>query len=183
MTGAAAALAEEQAHLERAYRAYEAVLRALRGGRAAMAVDEFAEEALAAMRRERLRFYTQASGPLYFGRIDDAAGAPLYIGRHAVHDHDNRLLVINWRAPAAESFYAATPAEPRGVRLRRRLDIEDRRVAGFVDELLGDHGEDHLTEAIVEDITRRRVGEMRQIISTITPDQYALISAEDRGAL
>ena len=40
-----------------------------------------------------------------------------------------------------------------------------------------------LTEAIVEDITRQRVGEMRQIISTITPEQYGLITQPPDGAL
>ena len=54
---------------------------------------------------------------------------------------------------------------------------------GFVDEPLLAGGEDHLTDAIVEDITRQRVGEMRQIISTITPDQYELISRDVAGAL
>ena len=54
---------------------------------------------------------------------------------------------------------------------------------GFVDETLATEDDDHLTEAIVEDITRQRVGEMRQIISTITPDQYELISRDSDGAL
>ena len=52
---------------------------------------------------------------------------------------------------------------------------------GFVDETLATEDDDHLTDAIVEDITRQRVGEMRQIISTITPDQYELISREADG--
>ena len=51
---------------------------------------------------------------------------------------------------------------------------------GFVDEPLATGGDEHLTEAIVEDITRQRVGEMRQIISTITPEQYELISRARR---
>jgi hypothetical protein len=69
------------------------------------------------------------------------------------------------------------------VRRRRRLDIEDRTVLGFVDEQLAVGEHDHLTEAIVEDITRQRVGEMRQIISTITPEQYALITQRVEGCL
>ena len=135
------------------------------------------------MRLERLRAYTSASGPLYFGRIDRAGQEPLYIGRHAVADTHSELLTINWRAPAAEPFYAATPADPRGITRRRRLDIEDRQVLGFVDEQLVTGGEEHLTEAIVEDITRQRVGEMRQIISTITPEQYELITLGADGTL
>ena len=88
------------------------------------------------MRRERIRVYTEASGPLYFGRIDRADGETLYVGRHAVWSGENDLLSVNWRAPAAEPFYTATEREPHGLARRRRLDIEDRRVLGFVDEPL-----------------------------------------------
>jgi DNA helicase IV len=176
-------LAAEQRHLDRTWSAYERVLRALSGERGA-GIDEFANEALERMRRERLRLYTSSSGPLFFGRIDEAAGPRRYIGRHAIADEDNELLVVNWRAPAAEPFYAATTADHRGLRARRRLDVEERTVLGFVDETLSEpDGGAVLTDAIVEDITRRRVGEMRQIISTITPDQYELIARDADGAL
>ena len=134
------------------------------------------------MRRERIRVYTEASGPLYFGRVDRADGETLYVGRHAIHSPTNDLLAINWRAPAAEPFYAATERDPQGLRpapARHR----GPPVLGFVDEPLRHAVEDHLTDAIVEDITRQRVGEMRQIISTITPDQYELIGREAQGAL
>jgi DNA helicase IV len=175
-------LAEEQEHLDLTYAAYDALLDALSVSRRDRQGDVFTEEVLERMRLERLRAYTSASGPLYFGRIDRPGEGPLYVGRHAVADEGNELLAINWRAPAAEPFYAATTADPRGVSRRRRLDVEDRTVRGFVDEQL-QVGEDHLTEAIVEDITRQRVGEMRQIISTITPEQYALITEPPEGAL
>jgi hypothetical protein len=178
-----AELVEEQAHLERTYAAYDALLDVLSVSRRDRHGDVFTEEVLEQMRLERLRAYTNASGPLYFGRIDRDDGARLYIGRHAVADAHAELLAINWRAPAAEPFYAATTAERRGVRRRRRLDIEDRTVLGFVDEQLAVGEHDHLTEAIVEDITRQRVGEMRQIISTITPEQYALITQRVEGCL
>ena len=69
------------------------------------------------MRRERIRVYTEASGPLYFGRIDPDGRDPLYIGRHVVVDAHNKVLVSNWRAPAAEPFYAATAHDPRGIAL------------------------------------------------------------------
>ncbi len=178
-------LAAEQRHLDATRSAYERILTALARDRRASAVDEFSEEALERMRLERLRAYTAASGPLYFGRIDRERGrGPLYIGRHAIADEHNALLAINWRAPAAEPFYAATPARPHGLVRRRRLDIEDHTVHAYVDErLAGGPAEIHLTEAIVADITRQRVGEMRQIISTITPEQYELIARRLPGAL
>jgi DNA helicase IV len=176
-------LAEEQRHLDRTWSAYDRVLEALSGVRRS-GIDDFADEAIQRMRRERLRNYTASSGPLYFGRIDGADGGRLYVGRHAIADERNELLAVNWRAPAAEPFYAATREEHRGVLRRRRLDVEDRAVHGLVDETLSTgEGDGVLTDAIVEDITRRRVGEMRQIVSTITPDQYALISQDLDGAL
>ncbi len=177
------ALDEEQQHLDATGAAYDRAFAALLGRKPPSGIDDFANEALEQMRRERIRVYTDASGPLYFGRIDEATGETLYVGRHAVWSPDNELLSVNWRAPAAEPFYSATAHEPKGVRRRRRLDIEERRVLGFVDETLATEDDDHLTDAIVEDITRQRVGEMRQIISTITPDQYELISREAAGAL
>ena len=169
-------LRREQARLDETYAAFDAAFARLTSRARPTGVDEYADEALERMRRERIRVYTEASGPLYFGRIDGEEGEegePLYIGRHVVVDGHNRVLVSNWRAPAAEPFYAATAHDPRGVALRRRLDIDDhdRRVLGFVDETLGAGGRDHLTEAIVEDIARQRVGEMRQIIATITPER------------
>lgn len=177
-------LEAEQRHLDETAAAYDRAFAALIEYRdRAVSDDEYANEALEAMRRERIRVYTEASGPLYFGRIDRTDDSTLYIGRHAVHSPANDLLSINWRAPAAEPFYTATEQDPHGVRRRRRLDIEERTVLGFVDEPLDTSFEDHLTDAIVEDISRQRVGEMRQIISTITPDQYELIARETDGAL
>jgi DNA helicase IV len=175
-------LQDEQRHLDATVEANERAFKAL-VSRRTLIDDEYAAEALERMRRERIRVYNEASGPLYFGRIDGAGVGTLYIGRHAIWGPANDLLAVNWRAPAAEPFYTATERDPHGLERRRRLDIQDRQVLGFVDEPLVPGGEDHLTEAIVEDITRQRVGEMRQIISTITPDQYELISRDVEGAL
>ena len=133
-------MVEEQAHLDQTYAAYDALIDVLSVSRRDRHGDVFTEEVLEQMRLERLRAYTSASGPLYFGRIDRDDGSRLYVGRHAVADAHAELLAINWRAPAAEPFYAATTADPRGVTRRRRLDIEDRSVLGFVDEQLAAGG-------------------------------------------
>ena len=177
------ALREEREHLAHTVEAFDQAVAELKSRTVTSGIDEFANEALDQLRRERIRVYTEASGPLYFGRIDRINGGPTYIGRHLVVDRHNRLLAINWRAPAAEPFYAATPDQPRGITLRRRLDIEDARLVGFVDEGFAAEGEDHLTDAIIADITRRRLGEMRQIIATITPEQYGTITEDPLPAL
>ena len=84
---------EEQRHLDETGAAYDAAFAALTGRGRRSGIDDFANEALEQMRRERIRVYTEASGPLYFGRIDRADGETLYVGRHAVWSADNELLV------------------------------------------------------------------------------------------
>src|ERR1700754_3507469 len=107
-------LDEEQHHLDQTAAAFDVAFAALTG-RKHRSGDDYANEALEAMRRERIRVYTEASGPLYFGRVDRADDGALYIGRHAVWSAGNDLLSVNWRAPAAEPFYTATEADPQGL--------------------------------------------------------------------
>src|ERR1044071_6086710 len=52
---------------------------------------------------------------LVFGRTDASDGDRRYIGRLAISDEDNEPLVVDWRAPAAEPFYRATPGAPMGL--------------------------------------------------------------------
>ena len=47
-----------------------------------------------------------------FGRIE-AADDRWYIGKGAIWDDDNDLVVVNWQAPIAAPFYTATPTTPR----------------------------------------------------------------------
>ena len=80
-------LQEEQAHLDETCAAFDVAFAALTGRRPPSGSDDYANEALEQMRRERIRQYTEASGPLYFGRIDGEE--TLYVGRHAVWGADN----------------------------------------------------------------------------------------------
>ena len=57
---------------------------------------------------------------LVFGRLDRTDGEVRYVGRIGVRDADYEPLVIDWRAPAAEPFYRATPSNPMQV-VRRRV--------------------------------------------------------------
>ena len=65
------------------------------------------------MRLERLRAYTAASGPLTSGASTGPTGRSTSAATPS--PTPATLLAINWRAPAAEPFYAATPTDPRGV--------------------------------------------------------------------
>ena len=57
-----------------------------------------------------------AEDGLVFGRLDLAGGETLYVGRVGVRTSEHDSLVIDWRAPAAEAFYRATPEDPHGRR-------------------------------------------------------------------
>ena len=88
---------------------------------------------------ERVGALTAARSGLCFGRLDHTDTSTTYVGRIGLTDPtDGEGALIDWRAPAAQPFYTATEAEPQGVTRRRRLDIEDRTVHGFVDEVLTD---------------------------------------------
>ena len=128
-------LAEEQEHLDRTYAAYDALLDALSVSRRDRHGDDFTEEALEQMRRERLRVVHRArAGRCTSGASTGRTASRCTSAATRSPTRDNELLSINWRAPAAEPFYAATPHDPHGLTRRRRLDIEDREVLGFVDE-------------------------------------------------
>jgi hypothetical protein len=76
-------LRREQERLDETYAAFDGALRRLTARTTReIGVDEFADEALERMRRERIRVYTEASGPIYFGRIDpEDGGEPLELVR------------------------------------------------------------------------------------------------------
>src|SRR6201996_6026378 len=58
--------------------------------------------------------------PLFFGRLDYAAGESFHIGRRHVHDPAGTPVVIDWRGPGARPAFPATPAPPHGARRRPR---------------------------------------------------------------
>ena len=53
---------------------------------------------------------------LCFGRTrsDEQGPGTLYVGRIGLRDNEYDLRLIDWRAPAARPFYAATPGSPSG---------------------------------------------------------------------
>ena len=110
-------------------------------------------------------------------------GEALHIGRRHVRDLDLNPVVIDWRAPISRAFYQATPADRMGVTLRRRFGFGRGAAAGrltsYEDEHL-DRGEDlGLDSQILRaEIERPRVGPMRDIVSTIQPDQDELVRAD-----
>ncbi len=145
-------------------------------------------ESDAARLHARVAGLVAARDSVAFGRLDLVDGERHYLGRTAVADADGSVLVLDWRAPAARPFYAATAHRPLGVARRRHLRVRRDRVLGHDDEVLvGGDGDDpgsmvparHLLDAL----TAPRTGRMRDVVRTVQADQDAMIRADPRGAL
>ena len=123
---------------------------------------------------------------LVFGRLDRTDGEVRYVGRIGVRDADYEPLVIDWRAPAAEPFYRATPSNPMDVIRRRVLHCRGDRVVGIEDDLLdGEHGDHELVVigegALLAALGRARDHTMRDIVATIQAEQDEAIRAPYQG--
>ncbi|MBZ6091029.1 AAA family ATPase [Streptomyces olivaceus] len=136
-------------------------------------------------RAEELRELPE--GPLFFGRLDFAAGEDperaLHIGRLRITEHPAAPpLVVDWRAPVSRAFYQATAEDPRGVAVRRRFGWAPGGrgapgdLTGLEDEHLG-RGESRASDIVAREIERPRVGPMRDIAATIQPEQDDLVRA------
>ena len=122
---------------------------------------------------------------LVFGRLDRTDGEIRYVGRIGVRDTDYEPLVIDWRAPAAEPFYRATPVNPMQVVRRRVLRCSGDRVIGIEDDLLGDGVDAELVVvgegALMAALSRARGPQMRDIVATIQSEQDEAIRAPWQG--
>jgi len=134
--------------------------------------------------------YDVGRGTLCFGRIDLTDGARYYIGRLGLSDESLEPLLVDWRAPAAEPFYRATPGQPEGVVLRRHLLCEGRRLVAIDDEVfdeaaLGDDQRRALRgeAALMAALQRRRTGRMADIVATIQAEQDQIIRSPLEGVL
>ena len=117
----------ERDHLIRSRQSL-AAMRAAAGTAGDVGVDAFSSESLGAARARRLKaLVDDPSVPPFFGRIDRTPdderpdGETFHVGRRHIRDQAGDPLVIDWRAPMCRAFYRATPAEPMGVRRRRRF--------------------------------------------------------------
>ena len=127
---------------------------------------------------------------LCFGRIDRTDGVELYVGRIGMSSREYDRLLVDWRAPAARPFYAATPKSPEGVVRRRHIRTRMRRVLGVEDDLLdldemADGDRRHLAGegALLAALGAGRTGHMRDIVATIQAEQDAVIRSDLAGVL
>ncbi|HEV2887234.1 MAG TPA: AAA family ATPase [Jatrophihabitans sp.] len=158
-------------------------------GTPAARVEREAFLALNAQNQQRLAAVEQR---LCIGRLTMADGSDRYVGRIGLADADGVRLLLDWRAPAAQPFYRATPAAPDGVVSRRHLNTSGRRVTGISDEVLD---LDRFTashasiapvsadDALMLALNAHRTGRMRDIVATIQAEQDEIIRAPLGGVL
>jgi hypothetical protein len=95
--------------------------------------------------------------------------------------------VIDWRAPAAEAFYRATPEDPQDVIRRRVLHSRGHAVIDIEDDLLDPTAAGDLTivgdGAFLASLARTRDGSMRDIVATIQREQDEVIRAPADGTV
>jgi DNA helicase IV len=195
-------LAAEQAHVDRVYgRLAEATRSAQRVAREGFSLYQsdrnsyvreedgtglFERDVFAYQAARRLAVLDAEQEGLVFGRLDRTDGEIRYVGRIGVRDADYEPLVIDWRAPAAEPFYRATPSDPMQVVRRRVLQCRRDRVVGIEDDLLDGEGADRELVVIGEGallaaLTRARDHTMRDIVATIQAEQDEAIRAPYQG--
>jgi DNA helicase IV len=150
-------------------------------------------EATVQLYTERLVALDAAESGLCFGRLDRRdADVPRYVGRIGLQAEDGaeEPLLVDWRAPAAQPFYTATPLHDLGVRRRRHIRTRGRTVVSIADETLdlddpdvaqrsGLAGESVLLAAL----NATRTGRMTDIVRTIQAEQDRIIRADHRGVL
>jgi DNA helicase IV len=137
----------------------------------------------------RLRTLRRFSLDLCLGRMVGATGGkPVYVGRLGLKNDAGRQLLVDWRSPAAEPFFAATHANPMGLASRRRYRWTDGRVTDYWDEVftadgLAGHAALDDQSAFIASLGSSRSARMRDVLGTIQADQDAIIRAGSRGAL
>lgn len=137
----------------------------------------------------RIRMLRRFGLDVCLGRmVAEGEPEPVYIGRVSLAAADGTRLLVDWRAPAAEPFFAATHADPMGLESRRRYRWTRGRVTDYWDEVFtADALEANAAlddqSAFIASLGASRSPQMRDVLATIQSDQDAIIRASSRGPL
>lgn len=136
----------------------------------------------------RLRLLERFGIDMCLGRMTPDEGEPIYIGRTGLAAADGPRLLVDWRTPAAEPYFAATMEDPRGIVSRRRYRWTDGRISDYWDEALTPAGFDGAASlddqsAFIASLGTHRTSRMRDVLATIQADQDAIIRTPSPGAL
>ncbi|PJI94356.1 DNA helicase IV [Luteimicrobium subarcticum] len=146
-------------------------------------------DAFATLYEDRVAQLDGVEERLVFGRLDLQDGTTRYVGRIGLTDDEHVSLLTDWRAPAAQSFYRATAAQPDDVRRRRHLVTRARTVRSVEDEVLDLRSTDHETAglsgegALLASLSAGRTARMHDIVATIQREQDEIIRSPLAGAL
>src|ERR1700733_5648022 len=198
-TGYAGAVRAEQEYvtmlyglLDQARERSEAELAGVRarGGAGGTHQARLERDVSAAEHEKRIAQLNLTERGLCFGRTDDDTQSTLYVGRIGLRDDDYELKLIDWRAPAARPFYAATPRNPNGLIRRRHIYTSRRNVTGVDDEVfdldrMSDDDKKTLSgEAmLIASINKARTGRMADVVATIQAEQDRVIRASLQGGM
>ena len=180
---------EEQAYFDRARD-----LRDRLESNRAPAAGSFADPETATELRRRagaLGVVDPAAG-VAFGSID-CQGQRLYIGKRAIWDEDNELLVVNWQAPVVAPFYTATPEDPQGLDARRVYHCHDNRILDIDETVFSDvaaastepraPSDPSMSDPLLESLGASRSGEPGDVVATIRAEQHAIITRHSEQLL
>jgi DNA helicase IV len=191
-------LEREQSYLTRLYERLDALrdqtrarlTEVRRRGAAGTHQNRSERDSFAGMYEARLAQLNAVESGLVFGRLDMTGGDRHHIGRIGLTDEGHDTLLVDWRAPVAEPFYRATPADPHGVIRRRHLRTRGRALLDVEDDVfnleamtdadratLGGEG------ALLAALSARRTGRMRDIVETIQAEQDKVIRSDLDGVL
>ena len=193
-------LTQEQQHVDRCYvrldelriEAAAALTELRRSATVGNPGARVERDAFLSLQKENLDRLNAVEERLVIGRLDLLDGVSRHIGRIGLTDEAGTRMLVDWRAPAAQAFYRATPADPNGALSRRHLTTRGRTVTGIQDEVLdlaAFTAAGRSTDAVSADdalmlaLNARRTGHMRDIVSTIQAEQDRIIRAEMAGVL
>jgi len=155
------------------------------GGTGQEAMDRDLEVHRLSARLKAVRRYRR---DLCLGRMVFTTGEVVYVGRFGLAAPDGRRLLVDWRSPAAEPFFAATHERAMGLASRRRYRWTGGRVTDYWDEAFSAdavEGNPALDDqsSFIATLGASRSERMRDVLATLQADQDAIIRADSRGTL